>query len=142
VPVRNEDILNILREEDIPLTVDDIVDKLNLDEFLESTLKTTPKKRISASLRYLEGRNLVKKLNFGVKGLNYYRHTDEKIKNLIVEVMVSNLHALYKKEFMQLMAPVLSDDNKKILEKEINERKELLAYKKNIESKKKVNYFS
>ena len=142
MPVRNEDILNILREEDIPLTVDDIVDKLNLDEFLESTLKTTPKKRISASLRYLEGRNLVKKLNFGVKGLNYYRHTDEKIKNLIVEVMVSNLHALYKKEFMQLMAPVLSDDNKKILEKEINERKELLAYKKNIESKKKVNYFT
>ena len=142
MPVRNEDILNVLRKEDLPLTVDDIVDKLNLDESIESKLKTTPKKRVSTSLRYLEGRNLVKKLSFGVKGVNHYRCTDEMIKNLIIEVMVSNLHSIYKTEFMQLMAPVLSDDNRAILEKEINERKEILKYKDQVESKKKQNYFS
>ena len=142
MPVRNEDILNVLRKEDLPLTVDDIVDKLNLDESIESKLKTTPKKRVSTSLRYLEGRNLVKKLSFGVKGVNHYRCTDEMIKNLIIEVMVSNLHSIYKTEFMQLMAPVLSDDNRAILEKEINERKEILKYKDQVESKKKQTYFS
>lgn len=122
-------MLEILRASKTPLNVSDIVDKLNLDEELESTLKTTPRKRVSATLRYLEKRGHVTSYKFFDKGEVLYRHKGDMIKDLIVHVMLSNLHDFYKNEFMSLMSPVLTEENRAIVDKEIEVYKTYLKDK-------------
>ncbi len=129
MPVRQVDVLEVLFNSSIPLSVNDIVGKLNLNESIESTLKTTPKKRVSTCLRYLEKKGHVASYKFHEKDEIVYRHKGEMIKDLIVHVMVSNLHPFYKTEFMELVSPALTDEKREIIGKEIEVYKAYLKEK-------------
>ena len=119
MPVRQVDVLEVLYLAKIPLNFGEIVDKLNLDKEKESTLKTTPEKRLSVTLRHLEAQDIIKSYKYGPNQELYYKHKGAMIKNLIVEVMVSNLGELYKTEFMNLMTPRLSEEDRATIDKEI-----------------------
>ena len=117
--ITKENVENVLRSSDIPFSVAAIIERLDLDEEHESTLKTSPEKRVKVVLYRLEKQGSVKAFKFTKKEFNYYRYTGNFIKNLFTEIMLSNLNSFYKNEFMLYCSNVLSDKNLKTLKKQI-----------------------
>lgn len=124
------------------MRIDDIIDNLNLNYDYELSLKTSPEKRAKITLRKLVKDGCVREFIFSDKTLNYYKYTGNMVKNLFAEIMLSDLRPAYKNEFMLYCKSVMTENNLKILKKQIEINKNFREKKVNLEvSKKKRDYF-